>query len=311
MKISAIIVTYNGEKWIRNCLISIQNSVVKVNIIIVDNASSDSTTSIIENEFSNIDLLKLNENIGFGRANNIGIKKAYDFNSDYFLLINQDVVIKENTIKTLLEVAKKNQDYGIISPIHLTGNGSNIDLSCLYYLKNQYRNELLSDFILKKILKDVYEVSMINAAFWFIPRSTIEIVGGFDPMFFMYGEDDNYCQRVRYHNFKIGITLNTEIFHFSSNHYLIESEIGSKEYLEKYLNRIKVEYGNVNSKRYKEIKFLIRNLIFKIIYSVFNMNFNLVKLYIKKIKHIRILELKKKVFKNRETGLTHLKEESK
>ena len=104
MKLSIIIVTYNSEKYIRQCIDSIINSDIKVEyeICIIDNNSSDNTILLVKNyciNNKNIKLIK-SKNKGFNYANNIGIKNT---NGELILLLNPDTIILDNAIQKLVD----------------------------------------------------------------------------------------------------------------------------------------------------------------------------------------------------------------
>ncbi len=215
MKFFSIIVTYNGmqRNCIQKCLDSLFASSVQTEIIVIDNGSTDGCVEFIKQNYPQVDLIVTNENLGFAKANNIGIRKAYDKGADYFFLINQDVWIEGNTIEKLVEAFKQLPKAGIVSPIHLNANKSKLDYSFTDSIIQQYTPNFISDLYLDH-LQDFYETKMVNAAAWLICRQCIEKVGGFDTLvFYHYGEDDNYCQRVLYHGFKIYITTKTTICH--------------------------------------------------------------------------------------------------
>jgi GT2 family glycosyltransferase len=252
-----------------------------------------------------IKLIESKENVGFGRANNLGISLGLELNSDFIFLLNQDTVIQKDTVEKLLEVSNRNLNFGIISPIHSDGSGALLDVSFLYYINRQGEN-LISDSILNKEMKEIYEVEMINAAAWFIPKKTFEIVGGFDPMFFLYGEDDNFCQRVLYHNLKIGITPKTIIKHDSDNNYTVNFSKGSEKYYNKFLNRIRIQYGNVNSEDYRKINKIRRHFIKEAIVSLLKLNFSEYQINKTKYKLIDRKSIELSVLNNRETGKKYL-----
>ena len=77
-RIYAVVVCYNGSAWIRPCLESLCHSDTALDIVVVDNASTDDSVEVIHQVFPQVELLLLKQNIGFGRANNIGIRMAYD-----------------------------------------------------------------------------------------------------------------------------------------------------------------------------------------------------------------------------------------
>ncbi|MFZ1227360.1 MAG: glycosyltransferase, partial [Saprospiraceae bacterium] len=108
-KVVVIIATYNGSKYIVNCIQSILEGYIIPQIIMIDNNSSDATIELVRKTFQEIKIIKLSQNQGFGFANNIGIKYALEeLKADYFFLLNQDTVVERNTIQNLLKVAKKN-----------------------------------------------------------------------------------------------------------------------------------------------------------------------------------------------------------
>lgn len=203
-----IIVTYNSMKWIERCL----SSCVGYQVVIVDNCSSDKTVVFIEENFPEIILIKKNKNLGFGQANNLGISYAFNNNGKGVFLLNQDAYLEKDTIEIILKIYNENLEYGILSPIHLNGNANKLDRKFSNYIGFDKNNFFYFDAI-KNQLKSIYQVPFVNAAAWFLPQKTIEIIGGFDPIFFHYGEDDNYCQRVLFHKLKIGVVTNSFIYH--------------------------------------------------------------------------------------------------
>lgn len=217
MKIYVIIVTYNGIKWIDQCVGQLRISSIPVTPIVVDNNSSDGTVAYIESTYTEAILIKSNTNLGFAKANNLGIKKAIELNCDYVFLLNQDAWIKKNTFAELLDFAMKNTEYGILSPIHLDGSGNRIDDKFSFELFTQNYN-FMNDLFFNR-LKEVYDCSFLNAAAWLLPSKTLKTIGGFDEFYFMYGEDTDYTKRVLYHGLKIGAVSNSKIYHARDNAY--------------------------------------------------------------------------------------------
>ncbi|HBY69943.1 MAG TPA: glycosyltransferase family 2 protein, partial [Flavobacteriaceae bacterium] len=196
-KIYIIIVTYNAMPWIEKCLATCKG----YPICVIDNASSDKTVAYIRENYPEIQVLPQQKNLGFGQANNIGIRYAIDQAADYVFLLNQDAYLQEGCIEKLIAVHIENPDYGVISPIHLNGQGDQLDEKFLLYLnRDKVTNALLLDAF-QNNTSSVYPIEFVNAAGWLLSKQTLQTVGGFDPIFFHYGEDDNYCQRIHYHGF--------------------------------------------------------------------------------------------------------------
>ena len=214
MKVYVIIVTYNGKKWYERCFDGLRQSTIPVTVLAIDNASSDDTVSFIKTHYPEVQLILSKKNAGFGQANNIGMKKAFVEGADYVFLLNQDAWIEPDTLKTLIEIHQSNQQYGILSPIHLTADKNQIEPLLLERLADHDTTDIhfVEDAYFNR-LHDVYDTKYVNAAAWLLPRKTLETVGGFDPIFFHYGEDDNYINRVIYHELKIGICPKAVIVH--------------------------------------------------------------------------------------------------
>lgn len=198
-KIATIIVTYNGENWIDRCLTSVLRSTHFSDIYVVDNCSTDDTVSMVKNFPVNLEILDFNA--GFGYANNVALKKLMDLDYDYFLLINQDIYLEQNTIEKLLSFAESHPEMGIIAPIQFDGEGQNVDTNFGQYIK------------LSKDKGDYLDTTFCNAAAWLITKNCLQKVGLFNPLFKHYGEDRNYCERSKYHDCKIAIVKNTKVLH--------------------------------------------------------------------------------------------------
>ena len=211
-KVYAIIVTYNAMKWIDRCLGSLEKSSEKIYPIVIDNMSTDNTVNHIKEKYPDIDLIINSTNKGFGCANNQGIEFAYNNGGTHFFLLNQDAWVMPNTVKTLADLQDK-YNVAIISPIHLNGTEILMDQQFFEYtVVNEHNKEFVSDVLLGN-RKDLYYVDFVNAAAWMLSKQCVETIGGFDPLFFIYGEDSNYCQRVHFHKQKIAISPDTFVVH--------------------------------------------------------------------------------------------------
>ncbi|MCF2221916.1 glycosyltransferase family 2 protein [Chryseobacterium sp. PS-8] len=214
-KIYFIIVTYNAMKWAEKCFTSLRQSSVPVHCIVVDNGSTDGTQKYITANFPEVELIQSEKNLGFGKANNIGIEKAYQKGADFFYLMNQDAWIFNDSVEQLLNVYNIHPDkkeIGILSPIHIDGTGKKLDIFLDKYIAHNFETRLISDLYFQT-LQPFYEISFINAAHWFLPKETIEIIGGFNPYFFHYGEDLEYVNRILFHKKKTFLVPESKVIH--------------------------------------------------------------------------------------------------
>lgn len=210
MKIFVIIVTYNGMKWIDQCLQSLQRSIIPVMPVVIDNCSTDGSRLHIPSKYPDVIWMPQDNNLGFGKANNIGIRYALAEHADYVLLLNQDAYLKEDAIKQMLEIS---DGESLISPVHLNGKGDAVDRMFNLEICLHERSEIYDDLFSTGNLQRKYEIGYVCAACWFIPRKVIEKVGGFDPLFFHYGEDYNYYHRLKFHNVKVWLCPNAKVRH--------------------------------------------------------------------------------------------------
>ncbi len=214
-KIYFIIVTYNAMKWAEKCFTSLRLSSVPVHCIVVDNGSTDGSQEYITTHFPEVEFIRSEENLGFGKANNIGIEKAYRKGADFFYLMNQDAWIYEDSVEKLIAVYKSYPDkgeIGILSPMHIDGTEKKLDIFLDKYIAHNFETRLISDLYFQS-LKPYYEVSFINAAHWLLPKETIETVGGFNPYFFHYGEDAEYVNRILFHKKKTLLVPESKVIH--------------------------------------------------------------------------------------------------
>lgn len=223
-KIFVIIVTYKGHQWYERCFTSLRNSEYPVQTIVIDNASNDGTVEYIREHFPEIHLIESKENLGFGRANNLGMRYALDHGCDYVFLLNQDAWVETNTLGELVRIHQTYPNYGLLSPMHINAEKDHLNI-LLDDSKLNY--ELLSDLYFKTP-KDVYTITYANAAAWLLPRKTLETIGGFCPMFFYCGEDDDYMNRLKFHKIQMGICPSFRIVHDSKYRLNESARLASK-----------------------------------------------------------------------------------
>ena len=195
-RILTIIVTYNGLRWIDSCLGSLRRSELPSDVILIDNCSTDGTVDYVREHFPEVRLVHSDKNLGFGQANNIGMRYALKQGYDYVYLLNQDAWVMPDTLGSMVDAMRANPEYGVLSPVQMTASMDRPDAGfsqkCLKGSLQNYKSG------------DIYPVPFVMAAHWMISRNCLEAVGGFSPVFYHYGEDDNYLHRVSYKGFKVG-----------------------------------------------------------------------------------------------------------
>ena len=181
--LTVIITTFKSDLKIENCLNSI-NSQIKV--IIIENSQSESFRINIEKKYKNVECILPKENLGYSKANNLGLSKV---KTKYALILNPDTVLDPQAINNFLEFTKNHEDFAIVGP-------------------NQ--NEQI-----KNNLKETpFEVKKIKGYAMFLNLSKFSIIGYFDANFFLYLEEIDLCKRVKQIKEKIYVDPNIQVLHF-------------------------------------------------------------------------------------------------
>lgn len=196
MKILTIIVSYNFMPWIDKCLGSMIHSEHPTDILVLDNDSQDDTVKTIREQYPQVRLIENHANLGFGKANNIGIQYAIKQGYDAVLLLNEDAWLDANTLEHLAMASERYPEYGIISPIHLTGSGDKPEKGFATYTGITDINFRLD--------ASIVEVPFIDAAIWFIRTEVLKQTGLFAPIFYHYGEDKDLTNRMKFYHYKTG-----------------------------------------------------------------------------------------------------------
>ena len=221
--LSIIIISYNTKKLTLDCIKSVaeEGSKIKKEIIVVDNGSTDGSVDAIRNfqfPISNFQLrlIENEENLGFSRANNQGIKVA---KGKYILLLNSDTKVKRGAIGKLVKFAKKTPNVGVVSARLLNADGT-LQGSCFYF--PTIKNAILEYWFGKKGLFDKYapkgrkpvEVEASVAAAFLITPEALKEVGPLDERYFFYMEDIDYCRKVWRAGLKVYYLPEAAVYHY-------------------------------------------------------------------------------------------------
>jgi GT2 family glycosyltransferase/peptidoglycan/xylan/chitin deacetylase (PgdA/CDA1 family) len=206
-RVSVVIVVWNAQKYVMECLESLQEHCGEIcdDVIVVDNASTDGTPELVAERFPNFKLIRNSENVGFAKANNIGIAQS---SGEYICLVNSDVKFTGDCISPMLKYAAENPRVGMIGPQMLAADGAvrrstmrfpsvwysfsrAVGLDVLFKESRLFGGQLMRDFDHLRTMP----VEVLNGWFVVVRRSALERVGLLDPQFFMYGEDVDWCYR--------------------------------------------------------------------------------------------------------------------
>jgi GT2 family glycosyltransferase len=249
-----VIVTWNAKDYLVECLESLEKAEnLTTEIIVVDNASTDGTAEAVRHGFPDVTLLETGENLGFSRGNNSGMKLA---KGKYVCLINPDVNVLSGCLSNMYRFMEMNRDIGLLGPAMLGRNGRVLRSGMRFpTLWNTLLRSLAADSFLKQRLNGTWlmhdfafnelrDMEVLNGWFWMARREAVRDVGPLDASFFMYGEDMDWCTRLRAAGWRVVFYPEAAAVHYgggsSSNdplRFSLEKERAQLQYWQKYHGR--------------------------------------------------------------------------
>lgn len=227
--ITVIIVNYNASTDLSQCVVSIFDAYHDADVIVVDNASTDDSLSLLESSFtsdSRLEILRNRQNLGFAVACNLGTRLA---KGTYLLYLNPDCLIDEHTLPRLLTALTENPGAGMAGGLLLNPDGTEQaggrraiptpwrSLVRVFNLKGLERRfpKLFTDFNLhsQPLPNEVLEVEAISGACMLIRREALQDVGSLDEGYFLHCEDLDWCMRFRKKGWKILFVADARVVH--------------------------------------------------------------------------------------------------
>lgn len=254
--ISVIILSYNTKVLTDECLSKLEKSIDylsrPVEVIVVENGT-DGTGKLIEKKYPWVKLLEPKENIGFAKGNNLGLRAA-NKTSNFYMLLNTDAFVHENTLYESLKFMSEKRDCGLMGCKLVFGDGRfqpsagylptpfSVITWALGIDLIPYVNTMLKPFHpnFRSFFKSDRKVGWVTGAFWFMRNQVIKKTHGFDENYFMYGEEIEWCKRIYNSGFDVWFTPRFEVTHLFSgsqdgtkNAFIREVE-GIYYYMKKY-----------------------------------------------------------------------------
>ena len=263
--LSIIIVTWNCKNYLRECLESIDKLRAQddVEIVIVDNASSDGTPEMVRQSYPEILLVESKENLGFPRGNNVGIRRS---SGQYLCLINPDVKVLDGCIQKMLSFMKNNPKVGLLGPRMLDAEGTAqrsymgaptlwnllcraLALDTIFPKSKRFAGFLMHYFDLTKTAP----VDILNGWFWMTKREALDQVGLMDESLFMYADDLDWSKRFRDAGWGVVFYADAEAIHYGGGttarapvRFSVEMQRANFQYWQK-------NYGRVSQLVYRAI----------------------------------------------------------
>lgn len=224
--LSIVIVSYNTKDFLEACLESIKNTTkgFSFEVVVVDNASSDGSVKMVMDNFKEVILIANKENLGFSKANNLGVKKT---KGRYVLFLNSDTQVYDDTLRTMIEFMDSNKDAGAATCRLNLANGKIDDASHRGFptpwnafthfsgiSKILGKTKLFGGYNLGYMdLSKVHEIDALAGAFMFVRREAGEQVSWWDEDYFFYGEDLDFCFKLKQKGWKVYYVPSVSILH--------------------------------------------------------------------------------------------------
>lgn len=227
MKLSVIIVNYNVEFFLEQCLNSVYEALAHVEgeVFVVDNNSIDGSLDMVAEKFPQVQLIANKDNVGFSKANNQALRIA---KGEYHLLLNPDTIVEEDTFKKVVDFMDEHPDAGGLGVKMIDGKGNFLPESKrglptpkdafykIFGLSTLFpKTRRFGRYHLSYLDKDeTHEIEILSGAFMLMRKDALDKVGLLDEAFFMYGEDIDLSYRIVLGGYKNYYYPKTRIIHY-------------------------------------------------------------------------------------------------
>ncbi len=259
MKVSIVILNWNGENFLRKFLPSVIgfSKTTVAEVVVADNASTDNSISILKTEFPDVKILEFDQNYGFAGGYN---KALNQIDAEYFILLNSDVEVTENWLQPMVEFMDNNKDVAACQPKILAYNskqnfehagaaGGFIDYLGYPFCRGRVFAEVETD---RGQYDDICDIFWATGACLMIRSDVFRTVGGLDDEFFAHMEEIDLCWRLRSRCYRIVCIPQSTVYHVGGG--ALHVEHPRKTYLN-FRNNMLLLYKNLPAKKLKKIMF--------------------------------------------------------
>ncbi len=256
MKIVIVVLNWNGDKFISKCLDSLKRLEVgsnKVEVVVVDNASSDNSVNMLLKQYPQWHLIENKENLGYAEGNNVGIRYALSTNADWIWIVNPDVYVDPKSLEKLLSVATKYPNAGILSSKVYFSPGFEFEKDkykkseigkVLWFgggrmdWNNVYAVHLGMNEVDSGQYDQISQTELATGASMLLNAQMLNDVGLLDSKFFLYYEENDLCQRVRRENWELWYVPQSIAWHANA-----QSTVTGSNLVDYYTTRNRMLFG--------------------------------------------------------------------
>lgn len=266
MKLSVVIVNYNVEHFLEQCLKSVRAAVknIEAEVFIVDNDSVDGSCDMVKEKFPEFTLIESKENLGFSKGNNLAIRQS---KGEYVLLLNPDTLVEEDTFTKVCDFMDEHPDAGGLGVNMVDGNGVFLPESKrglptpavafykIFGLSSLFpKSKKFGAYHLGHLDKnETHEVEILSGAFMLMRKTALDKVGLLDEKYFMYGEDIDLSYRLIKGGYKNYYFAGTKIIHYKGE----STKKGSLNYVKVFYKAMiifaETHFSNKNAKMFSTL----------------------------------------------------------
>lgn len=272
MKLSVIIVNYNVEFFLEQCLHSVEKAIAGIDaeVFVVDNVSVDGSCAMVKEKFPWVELIENTENVGFSKGNNQAMRIS---KGEYFLLLNPDTVVEEDTFSKVIDFMDDHPETGGLGVKMVDGKGNYLPESKrglptpwvafykIFGLSALFpKNKRFNRYYLGNLSPDeTHEIEILSGAFMMMRKKALDEVGLLDEAFFMYGEDIDLSWRIVLGGYKNHYYPHTRIIHYKGE----STKKGSLNYVFVFYNAMIIfAKKHFDAQHAKVFSFLIKSAIY-------------------------------------------------
>ncbi len=210
-KIYFIVLNYCSYEDTIQCVKTIKNiNYQNYKLLIIDNNSPDGSGKRLSQQIPKEEFIQLPKNTGYAGGNNYAIKMAMKSETDYVFIVNPDIRFMPDSITGYINIMEKNPKIGALNPVQICALDGPVD--------KRFKNSVLSFITEKEINNNIgknilLEANTLFGASLLVSNHAIKKTGGFDPLYFAYGEEEDLCRRLKYHGFTLAVTFQFPVIH--------------------------------------------------------------------------------------------------
>jgi len=207
--VTVIVLNYNGARWIERCLQSLtETRYENFKVILVDNASADSSVEIVTTRFPQVEVIQNAANLGFSDGNNIGIKKALASCAKYIVLLNPDTIVEPEWLSELINAGEKTSDAGILGAVQLGYESDEFNSWTVNALSKH-----LAELAEPGSARPWIPVDWVEGACFAVKSQVFEAIGLLDPIYTAFYEEIDFCRRAACRGFQTAVVPRSRIHH--------------------------------------------------------------------------------------------------